>query len=71
MIVEHENQAADEAIVSPVSSAGPQMRLRHPDGRRESMTLEKLTSMVRDFAAGLAEVDVDRIAGRVLSLIHI
>ena len=67
MSVEHENQAADEAIVSPVSSSGPQMRLRHPDGRREPMSLEKLTSMVRDFAAGLDDVDVDRIAGRVFS----
>jgi ribonucleoside-diphosphate reductase alpha chain len=66
MIVEHENQAADEAV-STGMSAGPQIRLRHPDGRREPMSLEKLTSMVRDFAAGLDEVDIDHIAGRVHS----
>ena len=67
MIVEHENQAAEEAIVSPVSSAGPQMRLRNPDGSREPMPLEKLTVMVRDFSMGLPDVNVDRIAGRVFS----
>jgi ribonucleoside-diphosphate reductase alpha chain len=66
MNVETENQAqATDAPVVP--AAGPQLRVRYPDGRKEPMTLEKMTSLVREFSAGLVDVDVDKVASRVHS----
>ena len=62
MNVETENQAqATDAPVVP--AAGPQLRVRYPDGRKEPMTLEKMTSLVREFSAGLVDVDVAADAG--------
>jgi len=66
MNVENENQA--QATGAPVvPAAGPQMRVRYPDGRKEQMTQELMTSLVREFAAGLVDVDVDKVASRVYS----
>jgi ribonucleoside-diphosphate reductase alpha chain len=66
MNVETENQAqATDAPVVP--AAGPQLRVRYPDGRKEPMTLEKMTSLVREFSAGLVDVDVDKVSSRVHS----
>ena len=62
MHVEPENQAqADDTEVV----AGPQMRVLYPDGRKVSMTLEQMTSLVGEFAAGLPNVDTDKVADRV------
>ncbi len=60
MSVEHENHAADEAAVT-----GPQMRVRHPDGHKEPMTLAQMISLVSEFSVGLVDVDVERVARRV------
>ena len=64
MNVELENQAqADDHEIA----TGPQIRVRYPDGRRESMTLEHVTHLVREFAVNLPDTDVDKVAGRVYS----
>ncbi|MEL6348600.1 MAG: ribonucleotide reductase N-terminal alpha domain-containing protein, partial [Myxococcota bacterium] len=43
------------------------MRVRHPDGRKEPMTLDRVVSLVREFAIGLGDVDPERVASRVYS----
>lgn len=65
MNVENENQTQG-TDVSAVT-AGPMMRVRYPDGRKEQMTLEQMISMVREFSRGLVDVDIEKVANRVYS----
>ena len=70
MSLENENQASsgDDPIALALANTevdGPQLRVRHADGRLEDISLEQLTSLVADTAQGLGDVDVDKVATRV------
>ena len=71
MVPENENQTSvDEPVVRALHASeldGPRLRVRLPDGTQEPISLERVLGEVREFAAGLADVDTDKVADRIFN----